>query len=232
MSSFILDYFNYRIVAQYLDRFAEGLGNTLLATGVSFVLSLIFGTIIAVVMFTQWRVLRNIFQAYITFIRSTPLLVQIYLVYFGLPVVLPFTARWPEMWLGIAALTVNCTPYMAEIIRTGIGSVPRGQVEAAKAVGMNYGQRLSYIVLPQAFANVIPPVLGQTAVLIKDTSLLSLITVFEFTSAGLLLNSERVRPNESFLTIAAGYLAIYCVMLLLSHYVKKKLAGPAWATKG
>ncbi|HWD12290.1 amino acid ABC transporter permease [Pseudochrobactrum sp. sp1633] len=232
MSSFILDYFNYRIVAQYLDRFAEGLGNTLIATGVSFVLSFVLGTIMAIIMFTQWKVLRHFIQAYVTFIRSTPLLVQIYLVYFGLPVLLPFTAKWPEMWLGIAALVINCTPYMSEIIRTGIGSVPRGQVEAAKAVGMSYGQRLIHIVLPQAFANVIPPVLGQTAVLIKDTSLLSLITVFEFTSAGLLLNSERVRPNESFLTIAAGYLAIYCVMLFLSHQVKKKLAGPAWAAKG
>jgi polar amino acid transport system permease protein len=121
---------------------------------------------------------------------------------------------------------------MGEIIRAGIESVPRGQIEGAKAVGMNYRQRLHYIVLPQAFANTLPPLLGQTAVLIKDTSLLSIITVFEFLSAGILLNSERVKPNESFLTIALGYLLIYAVMLMLSRGVKQWLAGPAWNAQG
>ncbi|PWL16767.1 amino acid ABC transporter permease [Falsochrobactrum shanghaiense] len=232
MSSFILDYYNYRIVAQYYDAFIRGLGNTIWAASISLVLSLILGTILAILLFSKWAVLRQLIHGYITFIRGTPLLVQIYLVYFGLPVLFPFTLKWPEMSLGIAALVLNCAPYMCEIIRTGIESVARGQVEAAKAVGMSYGQRLRHIVLPQAFANVIPPVIGQTAVLIKDTSLLSLITVFELTSAGILLNSERVRPNEGFLTIAVAYLAIYLLVLLLSHAVKQKLAGPAWNVKG
>lgn len=232
MSSFILDYYNYRIVAQYIDHFIEGLGNTLWATAVSLVFSIVFGTVMALLLFTKWTVLKHLVQAYITFIRSTPLLVEIYLVYYGLPAIFPFTARWPEMTLGITALVINCSPYMCEIIRTGIEFVPRGQVEAAKAVGMSYGQRLRYIVLPQAFASVIPPILGQTAVLIKDTSLLSLITVFEFTSAGILLNSERVKPNESFLTIAAGYLAIYGLVLVLSNVVQKKLGGISPGMKG
>ncbi|MBD9372318.1 amino acid ABC transporter permease [Rhizobium sp. ARZ01] len=232
MSSLILEYYNYRIVAQYFDAFVQGLGNTLWAAGVSFILSFILGTVMALIMFTKMRWLINLIRAYITFIRATPLLVQIYLVYYGLPAVLPFTARWPEMSLGIAALVLNCAPYMCEIIRTGIESVPSGQFEASKAVGMNYRQRLRHIVLPQAFANVVPPVIGQTAVLIKDTSLLSLITVFEFASAGILLNSERVRPNESFITIAFGYLMIYCLVLLLSAFVKNRLAGPAWNAKG
>ena len=91
---------------------------------------------------------------------------------------------------------------------------------------------MRHIVLPQAFANTLPPLIGQTAVLIKDTSLLSIITVFEFTSAGILLNSERVKPNESFITIALGYLAIYGVILLLARMVKRRLAGPAWNAQG
>src|SRR3546814_7045552 len=91
---------------------------------------------------------------------------------------------------------------MSEIVRVGIQSVPRGQIEGAKAVGMDFRQRLRYVVLPQAFANTLPPLLGQTAVLIKDTSLLSLIAVFELVAAGVLMNSERIVPNESFLTIA------------------------------
>ena len=97
------------------------------------------------------------------------------------------------MALGIMAMTLHHAAYMSEIIRVGIESVPRGQVEGAKACGMNYGQRLRYVVLPQA---TLPPLLGQTAVLIKDTSLLSLITVFELVAAGVQMNSERIVPNE------------------------------------
>ncbi|AXC50202.1 amino acid ABC transporter permease [Paracoccus suum] len=224
----IVEFYNYRIVAQYLNRFAEGLANTLTAAGIALVLSVLFGTLIAIALLSRRAIITRPIAAYVEFIRSTPLLVQIYLVYYGLPALVPVTKSWNDMYFGIAALVLNSSPYMGEIIRAGIGSVPRGQIEGAKAVGMSYGQRMRYVVLPQAFANTLPPLIGQTAVLIKDTSLLSIITVFEFTSAGILLNSERVRPNESFLTIAAGYLAIYAVMVLLSHFVRRRLAGPAW----
>lgn len=228
----LVRFYNYRIVAQYLDRFAEGLANTLISAGSALALSLLLGTLVAIAQLSRRGLIARPVAAYVEFIRSTPLLVQIYLVYYGLPILLPATKAWHDMYFGIAALVLNATPYMGEIIRAGICSVPRGQIEGAKAVGMTYGQRMRHIVLPQAFANTLPPLIGQTAVLIKDTSLLSIITVFEFTSAGILLNSERVRPNESFLTIAAGYLAIYALMLLLAHFVKQRLAGPAWNAKG
>jgi polar amino acid transport system permease protein len=230
--TWLLDYYNYRIVVQYLGRFAEGLSNTLTAAGVSLVLSLLLGTLVALALLSNRMGLRKPVEGYVAFIRATPLLVQIYLVYYGLPALLPFAKSWNDMYFGIAALTLNSAPYMGEIIRAGIESVPRGQVEGAKAVGMNYSQRMRCVVLPQAFANTLPPLIGQTAVLIKDTSLLSIITVFEFTSAGILLNSERVRPNESFLTIALGYLLIYLLILLLSRIVKQWLAGPAWNAQG
>jgi polar amino acid transport system permease protein len=230
--TWLLDYYNYRIVAQYVGRFAEGLTNTLTAAGVSLVLSLLLGTFVALALLSNRMGLRKPVEGYVAFIRATPLLVQIYLVYYGLPTLLPFAKSWNDMYFGIAALTLNSAPYMGEIIRAGIESVPRGQIEGAKAVGMSYGQRMRYVVLPQAFANTLPPLIGQTAVLIKDTSLLSIITVFEFTSAGILLNSERVRPNESFLTIALGYLLIYLLILLLSRSVKQWLAGPAWNAQG
>jgi len=228
----LLDFYNYNIVAQYLDRFATGMRNTMTAAGISLVLSLLIGTACALILLGKSDILRRPVMAYIAFIRATPLLVQIYLVYYGLPALLPFTKSWNDMLFGVAALTLNSAAYMAEIIRAGIESVPQGQIEGAKAVGMTYAQRMRHVVLPQGFANTLPPLIGQTAVLIKDTSLLSIITVFEFTSAGILLNSERVRPNESFLTIALGYLAIYCIMLALSHAVKTRLAGPAWNAQG
>lgn len=228
--SWILNFYNYRIVEQYLDRFAEGLENTLIAAGISLVAAIILGTFLAFGRMSSRAALWRPVAAYVEFIRATPLLVQIYLIYYGLPFLVPATGRWSELTLGTLALSLHNAAYMSEIVRAGVASVPRGQVEGGKAVGMSYLQRLRYIVLPQAFANILPPLLGQTAVLIKDTSLLSIIAVFDFLSAGLLLNSERVRPNESFLTIAVGYLAIYAVMLTLSWMVKRWLAGPAWNT--
>lgn len=227
----LLDYYNYRIVGQYLDKLAYGFGQTLYAAGVSLILSLALGLVLALMRLSSRGAFRRPVSAYVEFIRSTPLLVQIYLIYYGLPVLFPATARWSELWLGIMALSLHTAAYMSEIIRAGIVSVPKGQIEGAKSVGMNYSQRLRHIVLPQAFANVLPPLLGQTAVLIKDTSLLSIITVFEIMSAGLLINSERIKPNESFLTIALCYLLIYVALLGLSHLVKQYLAGPAWNAK-
>jgi polar amino acid transport system permease protein len=223
-----LDFYNYRIVDQYLDRFAEGLENTLIAAAISLVAAVILGTTLALCRISSRAILWRPAAGYVAFILATPLLVQIYLIYYGLPSLIAATGRWSELTLGIIALSLHNAAYMSEIVRGGIASVPRGQIEGGKAVGMSYLQRLRYIVLPQAFANTLPPLLGQTAVLIKDTSLLSIIAVFDFLSAGLLLNSERVRPNESFLTIALGYLAIYFVMLGLSWSVKRWLAGPAW----
>jgi len=226
--TWILDFYNYRIVEQYLGRFAEGLENTLIAAAVSLVVAVILGTLLAFGRMSSRAMLWRPVAAYVEFVRATPLLVQIYLIYYGLPFLVPVTRRWSELALGIIALSLHNAAYMSEIVRAGVASVSRGQIEGGKAVGMSYLQRLRYIVLPQAFANTLPPLLGQTAVLIKDTSLLSIIAVFDFLSAGLLLNSERVRPNESFLTIAAGYLAIYAVMLGLSWLVRRRLAGPAW----
>lgn len=226
--NWVLDFYNYRIVEQYLGRFAEGLENTLIAAGVSLVVAVILGVMLALSRMSGRAMLWRPVASYVAFILATPLLVQIYLVYYGLPILVPATLRWSELTLGIIALSLHNAAYMSEIVRGGIASVSRGQIEGGKAVGMSYLQRLRYIVLPQAFANIIPPLLGQTAVLIKDTSLLSIIAVFDFLSAGLLLNSERVRPNEGFLTIAVGYLAIYAVMMTLSWAVKNWLAGPAW----
>ncbi|OZI17974.1 amino acid ABC transporter permease [Bordetella genomosp. 7] len=226
--NWLIDYYNWRIVGQYLDQFGDGLANTLIAAGVSLVCSVILGVLLALARMAGRGTIWRPAAAYIQFIRATPLLVQIYLVYYALPFFVPAAKAWSELILGIVALTLHHAAYMSEIVRVGIQSVPRGQVEGALAVGMDFRQRLRYVVLPQAFANILPPILGQTAVLIKDTSLLSLIAVFELVAAGVLMNSERIVPNESFLTIAAGYLLIYACMLGLSRLVSLWLAGPAW----
>jgi len=158
-------------------------------------------------------------------IRSTPLLVQIYVIYFALPPLPLLGRRLDELEGGILALGLNAGAFMSEIIRAGIVSVDRGQIEGAQSVGMTYLQRMRHVVLPQAFARVIPPLLGQTAVLIKDSSLVSFIGVFELFGAGLFVYSERLKPNEGYLTVAACYLVIYFVMMHLANSAQRRLGG-------
>lgn len=225
----ILDVYNYRVVAQFIPEFQRGLLSTAGISLVALVLALVLGTATAIMSISGKRVLMSLSAGYIAAIRSTPLLVQIYIIYFALPALPILGRRLDELEGGILALGFNAGAFMSEIIRAGIESVERSQIEGGMSVGMSYAQRMRHIILPQAFARVLPPLLGQTAVLIKDSSLVSFIGVFELFGAGLTLLNERLMPNEAFLTVAACYLAIYYLMFRLSNHAQRKLGGAAYA---
>ncbi len=221
----ILDFYNWRVVIQFIPEFVNGFTATIWISLISLILSLVIGTTAAIMRMSANPVLWRIAAGYVQAIRSTPLLIQIYVIYFSLPALPLLDRRLDELEGGIIALGLNAGAYMSEIIRAGIESITKGQVEGAQSVGMTYFQRMRHVILPQAFANVLPPLLGQTAVLIKDSSLVSFIGVFELFGAGLTVLSERLMPNEAFLTVAAGYLLIYAVMLQVSNYAQRKLGG-------
>ncbi len=223
----ILDFYNYRVVGQYLPEFARGIGSTAWISLVSLVISLSIGTVAAMMRMSANPIVWRIAAGYVQAIRSTPLLIQIYLIYFTLPALPLLGRRLDELEGGIIALGLNAGAYMSEIIRAGIESISKGQVEGAQSVGMTYLQRMRHVVLPQAFARVAPPLLGQTAVLIKDSSLVSFIGVFELFGAGLTVLNERLMPNEAFLTVGGCYLVIYTVMLSVTGYAQRRLGGTA-----
>ena len=138
----ILDFYNYRVVAQFIPEFTRGFLSTVGISAVSLILALVLGILTALMSLSAKPLLRNISAAYIAFIRSTPLLVQIYVIYFALPA-LPILGRRLDEWEGgVLALGLNAGAFMSEIIRAGIQSVDRGQVEGAMSVGMNYAQRM------------------------------------------------------------------------------------------
>lgn len=225
MPNSLIEIFNYRVVYQYLPDFATGIGTTLWISAVVVIFGLIIGSIVAICGVSNIPLLRWPISFYIQSIRSTPLLVQIYIVYFALPPLPLLGRRLTEVEGGILALSINAGAYLAEIIRAGIESIDQGQIEAAVASGLNSVQRMRYIIMPQAIAKVIPPILGHAAIIMKDSSLLCLITVFELMSAGLRLMNDFIMPTEGFLTVAAGYLIIYAMMLVFSNLVQKKLRG-------
>ena len=216
----MLETFNFRIVFEYLPLFFKCFGATLWLSGVSMLGALLVGILACSMRLSPRRLISKAAAVYVESIRSTPLLAQLYLLYFGLPT-LGITIN--EELTGIIALVLNSGAYVAEIIRAGILSVPRGQVEAAEASGLSYVQRMRYVVLPQAIGATIPPLLGQSIVLVKDSSLLSLISIVELTRAGQILTSERFTPAEGFLTTAVFYLVIYYALKNLSKWSQKKL---------
>ena len=224
--NFLLDIYNYRILAEYIPQFYEGLLTTLKISFVALFGSLAIGTVFACLRLTTNPFLWRLAASYVQAIRSTPLLVQIYIIYFALPELPILDRRLNELEGGILALALNAGAYMSEIIRAGIQSVAKGQIEGAMSLGMTYIQRMRHVVLPQAFARVIPPLLGQTAVLIKDSSLVSFIGVFELFSAGVTVMTERLIPTEAFITVALVYLAIYLVLLFAANWAQRRLAGP------
>lgn len=216
----MLEGFNFRIIGEYLPLFLEGLKNTFLISIVSIFLAIIAGVLACAARLSDIKILRGLSTAYIESIRSTPLLVQIYFLYFGLPTL---GIRIPEIQTGILALMLNSGAYIAEIVRAGITSVSNGQIEAGISSGLTYFQRMRFIILPQALGVTIPPLLGQSITLVQDSALLSMISVTELTRSGQTLTSERFMPAEAFFTVASFYLLIYFVLKNLSGWSQRRL---------
>ena len=212
--------FNLRIILEYLPLFLAGLRSTFFISIVSISLAVTTGILACACRISGIRLIKYPAIAYIEIIRSTPLLVQIYFLYFGLPTL---GIRVPEIQTGILALMLNSGAYIAEIIRAGINSVEPGQIEAGVSSGLNYIQRMRFIILPQALGVTVPPLLGQAIVLVKDSALLSLISVAELTRAGQTLTSERFMPSEAFFTVAFFYMCIYFCLKALADWSQRKL---------
>jgi len=216
----MLETFNFRIILEYLPLYLQCFWATVWLSGVSLAGAMGVGIIACTMRLSPSRLISRAAGIYIETVRSTPLLAQIYFLYFGLP---SLGFQISETITGITALTLNSGAYMAEIIRAGIQSIPHGQVESGIAFGFNYFQRLYHLILPQALGATIPPLLGQAIVLVKDSALLSLISIMELTRAGQILNSERFMPAEGFITTAFFYLVIYYLLKTLSEWSQKRL---------
>ncbi|RVP19064.1 amino acid ABC transporter permease [Sinorhizobium meliloti] len=217
----LIGFYNYRIVAEYLPQFLSGLAMTLQVSATALAIALAFGTAIALARLSHRAWIARPVTGYVEAVRATPLLIQLYLLYFTVPP-LPGVGRITALEAGILALGFNNAAYFGEIIRAGLQSVARPQVEAARALAFSSWQSFRFVVLPQAIQNVMAPLIGQTAMLLKDSSVVSFVGVIELTAAGAGLMNDRLLPNEGFLTVAMLYLAIYLIALKLSDMADGK----------
>ncbi|MCG6201080.1 amino acid ABC transporter permease [Psychromonas antarctica] len=199
----------------------EGLLMTIKLSVISLFFAIIIGLIAALMRISQNPLSRNFSFLYIEIIRGTPLLVQIFIVYFFLGTIFDldrFTA-------GITALSVFTGAYIAEIIRSGIQSIPPGQMEAARSLGMNYPTAMTYVILPQAFKRTLPPMAGQLINLIKDSSLVSVISITDLTKAGREVVAGSFATFEVWFTVAALYLVLTSTLSFAIQRIEKRLSN-------
>lgn len=197
-----------------------GLWLTLKLSLLALVFSLPLGLLAGLGRVSQNPVARDLATVYVELIRGTPLLVQIFIFYFFIGSVLSLSA----FAAGVAALAVFTGAYVAEIIRAGIESVPRGQMEAARSLGMGYVGAMRYVILPQAFKKTLPSLAGQFINLIKDSSLVSVMALTDLTKAGREVVSSTFSPFEVWFTVAAMYLLLTGALSLLVRRLELRMA--------
>ena len=173
---------------QYSYYYLQGMSATLKIAAVSVITSILFGIIIGIMRLSKNFAIRNVVAFYVSFIRGTPMLIQIYIVYYSLSLNLSMFAA------SVVALTVNASAYIGETVRGGIESIDKGQMEAARSLGMTHWQAMQEIVIPQAIKSILPSLCNQFIILIKNTSMMSVIGVHELMYLSLIHISEPTRP--------------------------------------
>jgi polar amino acid transport system permease protein len=198
----------------------QGLWVTIWISFVSGFFGLIIGLITGLCRISKNPTLRGLSVLYIELIRGTPLLVQIFIFYFFIGTVL----HLDRIVAGVGALSLFVGAYTAEIIRAGIQSIPKGQSEAARSLGMSAAETMIHIVLPQAFKRVLPPLAGQFISLIKDSSLVSVIAITDLTKSGREIITSSFATFEIWFTVALLYLVVTSVLSQLLFWLERRFA--------
>ncbi|HEM5004818.1 TPA: amino acid ABC transporter permease [Streptococcus suis] len=214
-----------RVWQLLLDSFSQILVPGLLVTIPLTILSFTFGLLIAIgtalVQIAQIPILKQVARFYIWVVRGTPLLVQLYVIFFGLPSLGIVLDAFPS---AVLVFSVNTGAYAAETIRASIESVPKGQLEAGYSVGMSFAQTMRRIILPQAFRVAFPPLSNTLIGLVKDTSLATNITVLEMFMATQQIAARTYEPFALYCEVALVYLFFSTILTKLQAYGEKKLA--------
>jgi len=204
-----------------LQLLLAGLGVTVRLAALAFVLALALGLVFGVLRTTPFRPLRAIGTAYVEFFRNTPLLVQMYFWYFGLPLLLGVTL--PGFQAAFLALGIYTGAFVAEVVRAGVLAVSLGQLEAARSLGLSYLQTLRFVVLPVAIATTVPPLGNVIIAMTKNTSVASAIAVADLMYVGNLVNSRTFATYEVFGAVGLGYLALTVPLSVGVNQLERRL---------
>lgn len=213
-------HFNFDLVVNSFPLLLVGAGVTIKITALSVALGVVIGLFVGIARISRIKILRVLAAIYVDFFRGTPLLVQIFLVYFALPVITG--QRVDPLVAAIGSCGINSGAYVAEIFRAGIQSIDKGQMEAGRSLGMTWVQTMRYIIVPQAFKRVIPPLGNEFIALLKDSSLVSVIGFEELTRRGQLIIAKTYGSLEIWLSVAVIYLAMTLTISRFVAYLERR----------
>ncbi|MBD1911355.1 amino acid ABC transporter permease [Leptolyngbya sp. FACHB-16] len=216
----------FQTIVRALPNLLLGAGVTLVLTAVAIVLGMTLGTFIGIARLSPIPAIRWITRAYVDFFRGTPLLVQIFWIYFGFPALsnslgIKFTMN--QWTAAILALTLNSAAYLAEIIRAGIQSIEIGQREASESLGLGANQTMRYVIFPQAFRRMIPPIGNEFITLLKDTSLVAVIGLEETFRRGQLIVAQTYQAFEVYTAVALIYLLLTSLSSQFFTFLEKRM---------
>ncbi len=216
-----MDSFRFDVVATHAPYLVRGAQWTIALTVAVQIVTLVLAVAAALARLSHRPWLRFVAIAYIDFFRGTPLLIQLYWVHFGLPVLLG--RDLPSLASAVIALSLNSGAYAAEVVRAGIQSVAAGQMQAARGLGMSYAQAMRRVILPQALRRTMPPLMNGFVDILKGTALVSLIGFPDLMYEAGQANSHSYRSVEIFTAAAFGYFAIACPLSIFARRVEKGL---------
>jgi len=215
---------DWTIIPDYFDVFMKGLETTLIISVVSIVLGFVGGILIGMCRISRNPLVYGASTVYVEAFRGTPLLIQIFLVYLGLPQIGIYIDS--PLVAGLIALSLNSAAYQSEIFRGGVQSISIGQIEAARSLGMTYNQALFSVVIPQAIRNAMPPYTNEFITMIKDSSLLLTIGVMELTLQGKLISAYTGQSIPVLLFVAVLYFTLTFSTSRIMRFVERRFAIP------
>lgn len=212
--------FNFDLVVTSFPLLLLGAGVTIKITAMSVALGVLIGLFVGIARICRVKPLRFLAAVYVDFFRGTPLLVQIFLFYFAVPVI---TGQRIDPYVAaVGSCGINSGAYVAEIVRAGIQSIDEGQMEAGRSLGMTWVQTMRYIIVPQAIKRVIPPLGNEFIALLKDSSLVSVIGFEELTRRGQLIIAKTYGSLEIWFSVAIIYLVMTLSISRLVAYLEKR----------
>ena len=209
--------------AQFLPPLLRGTELTLMLVAVSGVVGTILGLVFGMARICPIPPLRWVAAVYINFLRGQPVLIILLFIYFALPLLFPL-ATFNRGFTAIVGLSIYAGAYMAEIFRGSIEAIPKGQEEAAEALGMGYFGKFRYVILPQAMKIAVPPAIGFLISLVKASALVSVIGFVELTQAGHIISNINQEPLQTFLVVAVLYFIVSYPISLLGRWYERRLA--------
>ncbi len=215
------------IIQTYGIMLLKAMGHTLLLCLLSLLFASVIGMVFGLMNVGHNRALNFIGTVYVDAVRGVPLIVLAYFIYFGIPAgiqSLGFTNfRLDALQAGTIALSMNCGAYMAEIVRAGIQSVDRGQMEAGRSLGLSYGAGMALIVVPQAIRTMIPSIINQFIITLKDTSILSVIGFPELTNVGKTIMGNTFKNLQAWAIVGIMYLIVITTLSKISHQIERRI---------